>query len=394
MVVVSSRVVQAKKTTIVNSDIDCVLFINNEEPLFEKVLDDFEFILTTTDSYQIRDVHQTKYSIQFKALKYDFDILPAVNFTVNHVGGGDEMIDIQQQHVLDRIKLDPKRNGYMYSSSLADATVRFMKQQSSFAHEMVRIVKFWYQTLYFPKYISGAKSFVELIAVYAAKKEEKMETKLFLRCFKQFIDYLKNFEHLNIHFEISDSKLLDKSRPRVMDPVNPYNNLAKNWDQKSIMLMKEYAKETGRRLDCLAAARVVRLNELFEPHLRVLPIVNEVFQINPKHSQWLVGSVSEYSSLPDLKVRNEEFRKPELWDFVEFLKKAFQFVIYAALASPNRNSNEVKVVKEAIQEMISRQISKPDIVWSSAENEKHEDYDITFTIPFKNQYAVRISYRL
>lgn len=78
---------------------------------------DFKNILELTDSYDIRDVRKTKYSIQFKALKFEFDVLPAVNFTVGLEADGDKLIDIQQQRVLARIKQNSERNGYSYSSS-------------------------------------------------------------------------------------------------------------------------------------------------------------------------------------------------------------------------------------------------------------------------------------
>lgn len=94
-------------------------------------------------SYNIRDVRCTKFSIQFKALEFDFDILPAANFTVDIQADGDELIDIQQKRVLAHIKQDPKKYGYLFSGSLADAAVHFMKQQDGFAHEMVRLAKFW-----------------------------------------------------------------------------------------------------------------------------------------------------------------------------------------------------------------------------------------------------------
>ncbi len=132
-----------KKTTMINSDIDIVLFINGQLPPFERVLDDFENIIATTDSYKIRSVRTTKYSIQFKAMDYEFDVLPAANLTEGLQGDGDELIDIQRHRVLTHIKKDPKKNCYMFSSSLAEAAIRFMKQQPGFANEMVRIAKFW-----------------------------------------------------------------------------------------------------------------------------------------------------------------------------------------------------------------------------------------------------------
>lgn len=88
-------------------------------------------------------MRKKKYSVQFKALDFDFDILPAANFTVGLQADGDELIDIQQKQVLARIKQDPEKYGYLYSSSLADAAIRFMERQIGFVNETVRIAKFW-----------------------------------------------------------------------------------------------------------------------------------------------------------------------------------------------------------------------------------------------------------
>lgn len=88
-------------------------------------------------------MRRTKYSVQFKNLDFEFDILPAANFTNGLQADGDELIDIQQQRVLEQIKKDPNKYGYMYSSSLASAVTRFMKRQHGFVNEMVRIAKFW-----------------------------------------------------------------------------------------------------------------------------------------------------------------------------------------------------------------------------------------------------------
>ncbi|XP_055298386.1 2'-5'-oligoadenylate synthase 1A-like [Sitodiplosis mosellana] len=381
-----------KKLTIIGSDIDFVLFINDERPMFGDVLEDFDNILTMTDSFNIRDVHVTKYSIQFKALGFEFDVLPAANFTKGLQLQGDTLIDIQQQRVLEHIAQDPKKYGYMYSSSLAEAAVRFMKQQDGFVNEMVRIAKFWFKTLHLNdlRNRSGAKNCIELIAVYVAKQEENMETKSYLRSFKRFIDYLKNFDNLNIHFETDEHRVLNKSRPRVMDPVNPYNNLAKNWDRQSIQLVKAYAHESNRRLEVLANSRAARLDQLFEPQPVYRPDMGEMFERNPTKIQWLVGTET-FSRLPDLKVRNERFHTDhKLWGGLENIKKYFQFAILASTVS-SCDENEMK---EVVLNTISRQIYNSKVTRVSAEGEKHEDYDVTFTIPSSNQTAIRISYRL
>ncbi|XP_055298389.1 2'-5'-oligoadenylate synthase 2-like [Sitodiplosis mosellana] len=367
-----------KKLTIIGSDIDCVLFINDERPKFEDVLDDFEDILTMTDSFNDKDMKKTPYSIQFKAFGLKFDVLPAANFTKGLQLQGDSLINTQQQRVLAHIKQDPKKYGYMYSSSLAEAAVRFMKRQDGFVNEMVRIAKFWFKTLHFNdlRNRSGGKNCIELIAVYAAKQEENMETKSYLRSFKRFMDYLKNFDNLNIHFETDD----DKDRPRVMDPVNPYNNLAKNWT-KSIHLLKDYANESNKRLQSLADSRRARLDELFEPQ--------PVYRPN-MHGQWIVGVDTEtFSRLPDLKIRNKHFDTDELRRGLETLKDHFQSAVLASGAS----SCDENQIREVLTKMISREIYNSNSTWYPS-NAKHEDCDVTFTIPSPNEKAIQISYRL
>lgn len=147
-----------------------------------------------------------------------------------------------------------------------------------------------YSTLHFNDYISGAKSCIELIAVHAAKQEEMCEEISYLRCFKRFIKYLRNFEDLNIqivHFKKKKRAVVDKNRPRVIDTVNPYNNFVNNWNQKAIELVKFYADETKQRLDYLGSRGLIDLRLLFE-------------------AQSVYGSEQQFGSfLPDFKIIND-----------------------------------------------------------------------------------------
>lgn len=245
--------------------------------------------------------------------------------------------------------------------------------------------------MHFPSYVSGAKSCIELVAVYAANQEQGMEKKSYLRSFERFIQYLRNFDNLNIHFESNGYQVYDNSRPRVMDPVNPYNNLAKNWDSMSIRLLKQYASETERRLNTLANARVARLDQFFEPQPVFRSDVFEIFNKNPNKSQWLLGTITSVSRLPDLKIRNEDFRKDfKLSRGLEILKLYLQLAICTSRAS----SMDENQMKEVVQNTICKQVLNTTFTWISAFTEKHEDYDVTFTIPTLDEKAIRISYQL
>ncbi|KAG4079675.1 hypothetical protein HA402_009061 [Bradysia odoriphaga] len=385
-----------KRTTIFSSDVDCVLFINEMRPPFKEVLNDFYEILTLTDSFNIRNVRTTQYTIQFTANGFDFDIQPAANFFAHcHNETGEHLSNEQQRRTLDIIKADPAKYGYPYSGSLAKATVQFMKEQNAFTHEMVRVAKFWYKTLYFDEYVSGAKSAIELVAVYAAGKERNYGSVSHLRCFGQVVKYLMHFDEMNIVFEkeykFAEHQPVDGRRPRLLDPVNPYNNFASNWSRKSIELIKCFAKETNRRLQILADGKMAQLNVLFEPQPTRLAILSKVFPDTSHRSQWLVGS-TDYNSLPDLKVHNEKFMDdPDRRMGVEILKDFFRTVAYSANASPNTGPVEVKTV---IENLISSHVLNRKVSWVPASAERHEDFDVTFTVPCTNDKAVRVSYRL
>lgn len=237
----------------------------------------------------------------------------------------------------------------------------------------------------FDGYVSGAKSCIELIAVYSANKEQSMATKSYLRSFDRFIKYLQDFDHLNISFNNNEHEHQDL--PRVIDPVNPYNNLAKSWNQKSVQLIKSYANESNRRLQFLANRRAVHLDQLFESQPVYNVDLKEIFGTN---SKWLVSS--EYFSLQrDIKIRNERFHKDyELVIGLEYLKKILPSTICVSKAS-DYDENKAK---EVIQNTISKQIRNVTKETWSPTVENHDDYDVTFTIPFANQKAIRISCRL
>lgn len=301
-----------KKTTICNSDVDCVLFINEQLPPFKDVLEDFKNILSVTDLFQLSDLSITQCSIQFRLNNFDFDILPAANFVSNYCQevNSNVLDDVQQKETLDHIKRDPAKFGYLYSGSLARSTIKFMKRQDGFINEMVRISKFWYKTLHFNEKISGAKSLIEFIAVFTAIKELNYDSLSYLRCFTQVVNYLQNFDQLDIVFEkeykFPEHQILDNSRPRVMDPVNPYNNLAKNWTKNSIELMKLYANETYRRLECLAHENIIRMDFLFDPQPTRLQIYQTSNHIIKKPVEWKNEKHNNVDVTFEVPISNEE----------------------------------------------------------------------------------------
>lgn len=252
---------------------------------------------------------------------------------------------------------------------------------------------FRFKTLHFEglKRRAGCKNCIELIAVHSANLEENFQTKSYLRCFKRFIDYLPNFDALIIHFEESDQQILYKDRPRVIDPVNPYNNLAANWNSQSDNLkkLKSFAKETKNRLNKLANSKEVCLDKLFEAQPANRVDIRNLLGLNSGGS-WMV-EIKSFSSLPDLEIHNKRFQNDHLLsNCLDYLMKNFQMAVNTSESS----GYDVDKVKKVILNTISRQVSDRELPWSSGFGSGREDYDVTFNIPLSNENSMRISYRM
>lgn len=257
-----------KKTTIIKSDMDAVLFINNEQPMFGKVLLNWADVLKHEFgiSATIRN-----HSIEFQFKGLEFDLLPGSNLVPDVQC---RKIRKQRQRTLKCIAKNPS-HWYAYNGALAESVVEFIKRQGSFEKQMIRVAKFWYKTRKIPYKISGAKTMIEMIAVWAAQKELKDENseknKKHLNCFRRFLEYIEDFDSLWVYFEEeygqhyykNVAEKISKTQPCVLDPSNPFNNLAKPFIEtpKCKNLLIEHAKHTNELLSTLLQSNgLLKLN--------------------------------------------------------------------------------------------------------------------------------------
>lgn len=378
-----------KKTTIFGFDVDMVLMINEEEPPFKEVLDDFEEIFMIENALDIKNIRKTRFSIQFTIDQFDFDILPAPNF-VTHDGGRADADEMQQRRTLDRIRRDPERYGYMYSGGLAQVSINFMRRQVDFTHDMVRLAKFWYKSL-FLEYVSGGKLLVELVAVFVAQKEANFPSKSQLRCFTSFIHLLQNFNALDVVFNgeyiFPEHQLTENNRPRVMDPTNPYNNLTRNWSTPAKNQMVLYANETYGRLQNIYSTRILDYSVLFEFQGFPLPPVS----VPIEKIEWLCGEGASVR-VPDLKIRNEAKRSDALNTLLlQSTQRLLQHKLNTTLVS---DANNIGSIQKNITEGIDTHIrGRPKQAWGSAFGASaiHENYDATFTLPIGDGQSLQLS---
>ena len=234
-----------KKLSILEPDFDCVVFVNVDVSKFDKVLEKYENILKNS-VIPMDGLRKTKHSLQFSIHGFNYDLLPATNFLIGQDFDNHDVIfrqrNITLRHIrkqLKRGKESPQRSAY--SSGLAHSNVHFMTRYRGFSHEIARIARFWFKCLQLKVQPYGAKRLIEVVALHAAKKKKNHES-----AFRTFLGLMSKFNDLVINLH---GVFPYPAAPYVSDLSNPLNNLAVNWDNDSITLVKKYALSTLSEMD-------------------------------------------------------------------------------------------------------------------------------------------------
>lgn len=400
-----------KKTAIFNSDLDCVVFVNVDTLSdIENVLDDFEDIFLLAQLPKLTRIWKTRFSIQFNYDDYDVDLLPAINFIKSsQLPPNSEICSEQAYEVLENI-YNNKDLSYHYSSALVETQLSFMRKQSSFVHDLVRLCKLWNKSLLIDEYISGRSTLVELIAVYAGIAEEKRscfdDRRSLLSAFNHFLKLIENFKQLKIEFDfdplapqrsinnfswLKDNKEVKKYVPYVIEPSNPFNNLGKNVKEAQIKQLQMYAAETIRRLQgyvFMTAFTFIPLDVIFEPQPTVHRFITENVKAFLNSVSFMTStSVNEGPSSATTTIRNNsKYRDRDMQVLLKNLQNVFSIVAQGLVSSEWFNQpKDGKQVRDKLQEKIETYIDvgikgvehRP---WTST-TKKHEDQDITLSIP-------------
>lgn len=373
------------------------------------MLNDFEDILLLANlPKKLSAMRKTRFSIQFQYGGFDVDLLPAMDFvpTPTMQNPASE----QAFYVLQRISKH-KDKAYYYSSALAETQLAFMRKQSPFIHDLVRLCKLWNKSLLIDDYISGRSTLMELVAVYAGKKEENrtcfQEKQSLLSAFDTFLTLMQNFGQIKIEFDfdpLQPQQSIDcypdfKSNGHlklatqfVIEPANPFNNLANGVKPSQMKLFEMFATETRRRLNAFVIIKSVAhipLDQVFEPQPTIYAYMSEPMKTFISTLQFMVSAnVNDGPSSPTMTIRREaKYKSMEMQMVLKHFQSVFSIVSQGFVSSKNweqkltadESSRELKI---KIQELIDINIlgCSNTRTWSSTAD-RHEDKDITFSIP-------------
>jgi len=412
-----------KRTSLAKFDIDFVIFVNNESPPFASLLQTLKTYLNDTlipaESLKIKKT--TRFSLQFLFQGFKVDLLPATNLAVSEKSM--PIDDLQYESLLLKLKsmshIQREKDIRYWSAGFAEATVAYIKQQSPFCNAAIRICKLWklgcnVTDTTFPLWFTSF--LVEIVAVEMAQAElrDHPHDASILRVLHKFLRALSEPLQLKIlpsgrKYQTEDipSKIL-KERPLVLDPVNPFNNLAtKLGDWNTI---RQLALST---LESLNQSKTMK--EIFSPRLG-----NDVtklyewcnFQLRFVMNGTYLRSLGIHR-VKDLDAgkRNPyvEWRKDlqpharEAKNQMEGMLRSLVNISTTAMlhrcaqtnsAKDTNNNNDVKKASDFVDDMLLEVFGKPKQEWVPA-SESHNDKDITLTfgqIPLPSPAADDLCY--
>ncbi|CAG7723399.1 unnamed protein product [Allacma fusca] len=137
-------------------DLDIVVFLNYKKPPFRQVLDEFMEAFREVDNVVVSyswDEHFI--CIDYKG--YKIDITPSTNLrngmlqNLLELRSGDTQ-KVKIMEIITNANYDQKTIR-AYSSGLAEYAVGFMKNESAFAHALIRLTIFWNSQIQMSGYV-------------------------------------------------------------------------------------------------------------------------------------------------------------------------------------------------------------------------------------------------
>ncbi|CAL8081646.1 unnamed protein product [Orchesella dallaii] len=264
-----------KGTALANlSDYDIVIFFNNLEPPFWKILQTMEAILKGNAvmfrgfKWKIRSSIHLSFDID----GVQFDLAPAAQLDHNFQWTqwtcfAPNLLtpSPSQQYVKTLQKMAqmpyPETTSYMYSTSLSIDSVIFVQRQWPFIHSLIRLAKYWaHQVNISGGLLRGRSLLIETVAIHASYSlnySDLIDSTCNLhKAFIKFLEFFSDARNMRLYVFINYQQsaipsYIYSQKPLVLDTVNPYNNLVgpRNCSVAALKCFEDAAKITLQKLN-------------------------------------------------------------------------------------------------------------------------------------------------
>jgi hypothetical protein len=247
-------------------DIALIVFVDNAEPAFDYFLKDMRRFLAKALNGIDVESKTTRFSLHFILGRFEVDLLSTSNLIPNNT---DEPAKMQRQYALIKLKETPpnklKTDMRYWSAGLSESTVKYIKEQPSFANTSARICRLSRPSSHvtdstFPLWFTSF-----LVEIYAIRFRQIRARRTPQRAFRVagFSDILGSLVQTTSAQGNHDgyvSRFLANHHPLVMDPVNPYNNVPSQMGLcEAVRLLALSTLET------MDANEVVTIQDIFRP---------------------------------------------------------------------------------------------------------------------------------
>ncbi|XP_071831451.1 2'-5'-oligoadenylate synthase 1-like [Apostichopus japonicus] len=248
----------AKKSSLrFMMDLDLVVYLNDCEYPFNAFLKDLKEHIEHSDSYTNCTLNGTCLFFVAEGTLH-VDLLPATNRVPRSgLSQGRSAQEVQREMTLAYIldSSNPFDEGYKQSTGLSETAVEFVKRKNEVFHcsTLARLAKFWSKTVCVEGFHSGRSSIMEYIAIRSTEIEQNTGRENTLKAFRRFLTIVSNPEEMAIYWTDNYDKAdiistIKNSRPLLLDPTNPYNNILRGKNKSFMMEMAKFARVSMDRL--------------------------------------------------------------------------------------------------------------------------------------------------
>ncbi|CAG7652669.1 unnamed protein product [Allacma fusca] len=211
-------------------EIDAVVFIKDQEAPFRGRLAEFDEIFRSektlkTSTIENKSIDASHIRIEYKG--FTINVYPAtyqLATNSNSTKANDLLLLTKISEAVP--SSSPRLASLMYKSSLEQSSVRFFEAQSPFTKSVIRLAKFWVDQINFQGRNVYSKAYlVECLACHATMNASDEED--IAKGFETFLGLMTNFSNIQANIgKVELPNYLNQVKTILLDPVNPYNNLA------------------------------------------------------------------------------------------------------------------------------------------------------------------------
>jgi hypothetical protein len=373
-------------------DVDLVVFVNDVDPPFEGTFDRIEdCLMLTFDDYSGTI---GPFSLQCIIQGVYLDILLATNMVPPGATANERPARLQRKGLMHKFAGSEETSWHdvrPFSAAFCETVCDFLATQKEQVHAAIRLAKFWSKTLIWfdPKAECSLSYAIELLTCrgfeVAAAETEKRDPSM-TAIFKQFLRQLVEWRTMQVicctyYAENDIPASVKRFPPLLLDPANPWNNVARGLRWESWESLARFAATALEKLENPAVGFQDLFMVQFDP-AGVKHIHGILAQGGLQVNRHLISQASGLTLPKDL-FSTVEYDRGSITD--EASRMLIDCVQRMAIAATYTSLLTTITFHESTESMVASLhttvLRIPPVEWTATTDDRHQDRDVTIRIP-------------